>query len=290
MQTYKINPLQKYIIESKVIVINDYFKVRIANSLYEKYTKKNYDNGIKCFSNYINEIKNLNIKYPGNANPIFYIYIVPNDTFKELLGFDNDLDIFGGGRPVIAHELDSFPNAYGVSSNIIEKRNNQSIMQNVNSLHEIAHLIHSVFYQYKNRFISEGIADVIPLYILDYESKFPAYLECIKELTEDKILSAKELINCENSFDRDPLIKNGSCSFSITYISSYLFIRGCVETIENTLKINRIEALQKLLEILKISTCINEWGVFDIANAIGIPQETLLYDKDMQLKIIKKQI
>ena len=39
MQTYKINPLQKYIIESKVIVINDYFKVRIANSLYEKYTK-----------------------------------------------------------------------------------------------------------------------------------------------------------------------------------------------------------------------------------------------------------
>lgn len=288
MYTYKSSPLQKYIDNSIVININKYFKIRIAENLEDKYKTHIYDKGINHFANYVEQIRNLDFKYPGNANPIFYMYIVPNKNFKEILGFPENLDLKGGGRPVYSYDLDGFPYAYGVSSNIIEERNNPNIMQNTNSIHEFAHLLHSLFFQFKNKFISEGLAEAITFYTLDYESKFNEHRNCIKELAEDKILSAKELIQAENNFDTELIIPNTSCSFRITYISSYLFIRCCIETIEKKFNLNRIKATQKLLEMLRVSANINEWLVFDIANAIGVPQDELLYEKKLQFNIVKK--
>lgn len=288
MNEYKANKLQKYITESHLITINKSFKIRIHNSLYKNYLNKVYDSGIKCFANYIEEINSLNIKYPGNANPTFYIYIVPDESFKELLGFSSNENIKGGGKPVTSYDLDSFPYAYGVSSNVIANRNNPNVMQDANSIHELAHLVHSIFFKMKNRLLAEGIADAITFYTLNYEEKLEQYRKCIKELTEDKILSAKELIKIENNFDQLPLIKGYSCSFSITYISSYLFIRACLETIESNFKLNRLEATQKLLEIIMTSPCTNEWGIFDIATSIKTPPEELLYSKKLQMEIIKR--
>lgn len=232
MNTYKQDQLQKYINDTKLIIINDYFRIRLSKELLVKYNNHLYDEGLNNFKRYVEVIKQLNINYPYNATPIFYMYIVPDENFKELLGFANDEKITSGGRPVNCYDLDGFPNAYGVSSNIVEGRSHPSIMQDANSIHEFAHLIHSIFFKDKNRFIAEGIADAITLYILDYESKMKDYQELIKSLKKEDILSAQELIKIENDFDIEPMIKNKSCSFEKTYISAYLFIRTCIETIE----------------------------------------------------------
>lgn len=287
MNEYKINALEQYIKESKIITITDYFKIRLSNELYIKYSNHLYDDGLNCFLDYINEIRSLNFKYPGNANPIFFMYIVPNDNFKELLGFAKNFNYSGGGRPVESYDLDGFPTAYGVSSNIVEGRKNPNIIRNTNSIHEFAHLVQSFFFQNKGRFWAEGMAEAITFYTLDYENKLIEHRKCLKELTEEQILSAKDLIKIDNNFDTEPIIPDTSCSFSITYISAYLFIRGLIQIIEEKFKLNRIEATQKLLEIIRVSPCSHEWGVFDVATSIGINKEELLYSKKMQMNIIK---
>ncbi len=49
MNEYKINSLEQYIKESQLITITDYFKVRLSNELYQKYSNHLYDEGLKCF-------------------------------------------------------------------------------------------------------------------------------------------------------------------------------------------------------------------------------------------------
>ena len=112
--------------------------------------------------------------------------------------------------------------------------------------------------------------------------------QIIAAAMDGKLLSAKELIDSEQdcTYGKESVLPNKSCSFRYSYISSYLFVRGCIETIEKKHQLTKAEAIQQFLEIVKHSNCRNEWLVFDIANAIGISKEKLLIDKEMQINII----
>ena len=123
---------------------------------------------------------------------------------------------------------------------------------------------------------------------MDYEKIFDQHKKLLKELKKEQILSAQELITIDenNKFNDKPLVDNTSCSFELSYISSYLFVRGCLEKIGEKFDMNKIESTQKFLEIVKQSRCWNQWLVFDIANEIGISQEELLNGKDIQFNII----
>lgn len=287
MNGYEVDELQEYIENSNLIEVSDSFKIRLSNELMERYKKGLYSNELSILEKNMNEIKCIGIEYPANAKPVFYVYVVPNENFVSLLNYPEDKAITGGGKPVSCFDLDGFNSAYGVSSNILEVEDMLSIMKTVNNIHELSHLVHGMFFE-KNRFISEGFAEALPLYTLNYEEKFLKHRELLKTLKKEQILSAQELIELEenNNFDSDTLISNTSCSFEIAYISSYLFVRGCLEIIEKKFNINRNQATQKFLEIMRQTRCFNQWLVFDIANAIGISQDILLNGKDVQLSVI----
>ena len=287
MNEYNPNSLEEYIKESKLIVINNNFKIRLSKKLLEKYNKNLYHDKITLITEIIAEIKNLNIIYPANAKPVFYLYIVPDDNFATLLNYPKNRSNIGGGRPVASFDLESFNNAYGSSSNMLE-RPTTSIMSKINYIHEFSHLVHSMFFN-KDRFICEGFAEVIPYYILDYEDKFLEHKELLSSLKSNQILTAKELIELgeKNNFDSKPLIPNKSISFELPYISSYLFVRGCIEIIEKNFNLNKQEALQKFLGILRSSQSYNAYLVYEIANSIGIDKEELLNGKNIQINIIK---
>lgn len=286
---YEINPLKEYIDNSLLVTVTPYFKIRLAKDLFEKYKNGLYDKRINALLTYIDKIRDLNIKYPYNSNPVFYLYIVPDDNFKNLLKFPSNREKNGGGKPVTAFDLDSFPKAYGVSNNLLENKEAPALMGEINNIHELSHLIQSIFFT-KNRFISEGFAECLPLYTLEYEDKFDKHIELLKTLKGEDLYPASKLIQLEkeNNFDNLPLINNMSVSFELSYISSYLFVRVCIERIEALFSLDRKEATQKFLEIVKSSQCTNEWLVYDIATSIKIPKEKLLKDTDLQFSIIKK--
>ena len=288
---YKKNALKEYIKKSELRIFNERIKVRMAKELAIK-----YDSG--CYNNYLNNlyeclkmIDSLHIKYPGNAKPVLYIYIVPDDNYGELLDFPKIYDNGkGGGKPVSCYDLDGFNSAYGLSQNILE---NQPKVENdvskiENTIHELAHIIHSQFFN-NNQIICEGFAEALPLYALNFEEIFTEHRNSLINLSEDQILSAQEIINSEkdNSYGLETISSNNSCSFRISYISSYLFVRGCMEIITEKYGMSKAQAVQQFLEIVKDSNSFNEWLIYDIADALDLPKDELLNGKAMQLNILQ---
>lgn len=290
MNNYQIDELKKYIMESELLTINNDLKLRLSKELLEKYNRGLYDYKLSLIIKDINKIKNLNLKYPANADPIFYLYVVPNENFQKLLRIPMARSAnAGGGKPVVTYDLDSFNYAYGITSNILENKKEHSIMKMVNNIHELTHLVSSMFFN-KNRFISEGFSEALPLYTMDYEKDFELHKNCLSKLKEEDIITANGLINLENTsnFDTSPIIPNTSISFELPYISSYLFVRGCIETIETKFNLDRLSATQKFLETIRATSSINQWLIYDIANAIDLSEEELLNGKSLQLNILEK--
>lgn len=283
---YQPDKLREYIENSVLRVGNDSFRIRLSDELAQKYDSGAYDVTINNLAKGIKQIEKLGIRYPSNAHPIFYVYIVPDQNFVELLHFPFKT-AKGGGKPVASYDLDSFYYALGMSQNMFN--GNSNILRIANDIHELAHLVHSQFFS-TNRLLNEGFAEALPFYVMDYEKIFTDHLNAVKNITEDQLLSAEDLLIAEreNTFSKI-IIPNKSCSFRPSYISSYLFVRCCMEKIASKFDCDRVESAQKFLEIVKDSGGYrSEWLIFNIADAIGIPRDDLLNKKELQRDTLKK--
>lgn len=156
-----------------------------------------------------------------------------------------------------------------------------------NEIHELSHIVHSQFFS-KNLIISEGFAEALPLYALNMEEVFTEHKDILSNLNEGQILNAEEILTSENdnTYGTEKISSNKSCSFRLSYISSYLFVRGCMETIAKKFNLSRAQAVQAFLEIVRESECNNEWLIYDIADSLELSREELLYGKQMQLDLI----
>lgn len=288
---YKKNILREYIQNSELRNYSDKIRVRLSKELAEKYDSGAYDNYLKNMEKFYDILNSLNIKYPSNASPILYLYIVPDDNFEDMLQIPKTFSgQRGGGKPVGCYDLDGFKFAYGVSQNICENKPAEvtNIAKIENETHELSHLIHGMFFS-KNSIINEGLAEAIPLYVMGLEVEFDEHREALLNMDESQIYSASEILNQERNgiFGKDALLPNKSCSFRLSYISSYLFVRGCLETIENKFGLNKIESLQYFLEIMKQSSYYEDWLIYDIADTLDLDKEELLNGKSLQLEVIK---
>lgn len=287
---YEKNKLKEYIKNSELRVFNKDIKVRLSKELAIKYDKGYYNEYLNNISKYLKMIKKLNIKYPGNAKPVLYVYIVPDNNYRELLGIPEKYDNGkGGGKPVMCYDLDGFSSAYGLSQNILENKNKETDISKVeNEIHELSHIVHSQFFN-KNLIISEGFAEALPLYGLNMEKDFTEHKNALLNLEEEQILSVQEILKLEKdgTFGIETILQNKTCSFRISYISSYLFVRGCMEIIAKKFDLKKEDAVQRFLEIVRESECINEWLIFDIADALDLSREELLNGKQIELEVLK---
>lgn len=286
---YQKDYLREYINKSELRVFSEKIKVRLSKELAKKYDAGSYNNYLSNMQKCLDLIDTLNIQYPGNAHPVLYVYIVP-DNSSDLLRIPKIFDKgTGGGKPVQCYDLDGFNRAYGLTQNKLENSPAEEtrISRIENEIHELAHIVHSQFFL-THQTISEGFAETLPLYALGFEEIFDEHRNTIVTLDENQILSARELLNSEKegSYGAEAAIPNKSCSFRFSYISSYLLVRGCVETIAEKNECSKARAIQNFLEIVKQSKYTNEWLIYDIANAIGISQDDLLNGKQLQMKVL----
>lgn len=287
MKSYKISSLENYIKDTSIVNISNSFKIRMNNEELNDYNNHLYDIRIKAMKERIDKIKSLDIKYPYNSNPTFYLYIVPKENFRELLDFPSYIKSEWGGKPVRSFDIDGFKDAYAQSNNILLWNHPVSINEDANSVHELAHLVHGMFFN-NTKFLCEGFADAITFYILDYEKEVDGYKELLLNIKEEDILNANQLIEAEdnNTFNSIPLVPNKWCSFSKYYISSYLFVRSCIEKIEKDKGLTKKEALQELLNIMYNNHSIKQNQVFRIADELNIDKDTLLNSIELQIKTL----
>lgn len=290
---YQKDILREYVKNSVLREHSASLKVRLSKELAKKYDKGIYDNYLKELQSNIESVESLNIILPGNANPVFYLYIVPDENFDAYLrippAFSGNKK---GGKPVNCYDNDGFNSAYGISQNVAEDFNpDVTIDKKVNNIHEVAHIFQHHFYM-GNQVFGEGFAETIPLYGLDLEKNFDKHKDLLRNLKEEDIRTAKELIeeSRNGNFGEKAYVEKSTCSFRESYISSYLLVRGIIETIKDNTNCSKEEAIQIFLEFIKSSPNNNEYLVADVADFIGVPIDMLLNGKDLQISTINKII
>ena len=288
---YLYNALKEYIKNSELRVVNDRFRVRLSADLAKKYDNGVYKNALNLLISHIDAINSMKIKYPNGENPVFYMYIVPDKNFAELLAYPYK-DKRGGGRPVDSFEKDGFSAAYGTSQNMLANHSEtESVSQRENSIHEFAHMVQGMFFNTHLPILGEGFAEVIPLYSLKMEEQFDEHRNVIINMDDAQIFTVRDMYKmCQDgSFYTKNRVPNKSCSFDWSYISSYLFVRGYIMQIAKKFRINRLKATQKFLDIM-YDIQRDGVGLFvDMAAVIDMQPDELIDSKKLQ-KIAKKDI
>ena len=286
---YKKDSLKEYIQNSSLRIFKNTIYVRLSEDLVQNYDNWLYDIYLNSMYDYYNQLLSLDLKFPYNTHPNLYIYIVPLENYWELLSYPkNYYKWTGGWRPVNCYDLDWYRCAFGTTQNLcINYPENPSISEIVKKIHELAHIICNQITQ-KSTSFSEGLAETVPLYILDYEKSFIEHRDAILSLKQEEIFTVSELFSSErnNSFWTTSVYPNKTCSFRYSYISSYLFIRWLLETITELKGLSKIWALQYFLDFLKNSTYWHEWLVWEICNDLWLNSDEILNWKFLQNKVI----
>lgn len=286
MQNYE--KLKEYVEKSEIREFNERITVRFSKELAVNYDKGLYNDYLETNSKHIELLDSLNIKYKNDKLPTFYFYIVPDNNYAELL---NIPDYFAkksncGGKPVESFDNDSYSRAYGISQNIALSKHG-GISSIANQIHELAHLVTSEF-NLKHAFVREGIAELIPLYILDIESEFDDHRDVLSSLTEDKIFTINELLNFDKTgLGGKPLVPDRSCSFEQDYASSYLVIRGIIDIIIEKFNVSKIEALQFFLDTSSNIDLSGKKFILKLSEILGVDNNELLNSKNIQLQVVK---
>lgn len=274
--------LREYIKNSEMrVIVDGVFYARMSKSIAKKFDSGTYDYMLCEHKKCIRELKKLNIKYSANAKPKFYVYIVPDENFAELLRYPYK-NHNGGGRPVPSYDFDSFNSAYGTSQNRMIASGKIGINSHINLVHEYAHLIHNQFGFYAQMF-GEGFAELIPWYALEYEKLVPEHFASMQSM--EKIYTANELLESVAFSDT---VSGKTCSFQPSYMSSYLWSRAVVEHIRKKYKLSRIESVQKFLEFYNLTTYGKQWFIMELADLTGMNAEKLLYSTEYQQEILKQ--
>jgi len=114
-------------------------------------------------------------------------------------------------------------------------------------IHEWAHM---VVYKYNHKLthtLNEGLADLIPLYILDYQNFMPEYVEKLKSLNIDDIVSV-DYIDENTALDDDLTV---CAQNKHSYLSCYLFVLNIIKNIEIKFNKSKLDALLFFLELMR---------------------------------------
>ncbi len=262
-------------------IIDDVFYARMSSDIAKKFDSGCYDIRIAEHKKCINELNNLHIKYPANAKPVFYLYIVPDDNFVELLRYPYKYRK-GGGRPVDCYDMDGFSAAYGSSQNLLNSDRPVSMEQHVNNIHEYAHLIQHQFGSDAQMF-GEGFAELVPWYVMEYDKINPIHVAAMRSM--NKVYTANELLSSVKFSDKVP---NMTCSFQPSYMSSYLWVRAVVEHIHSKFKLSRVDATQKFLELYRNVKFSGHLLAEGLAKEIGMDADKLLNSTEYQMDVLKQ--
>lgn len=272
--------LRDYIEKSELRKVNNNFRMRMSPEIATKYDSGAYKTAIDEHAGCINELLKLKPQDILGKQPIFYTYLVPDNRLVELLNYPYPRK--RGGRPVDCFDSDGLNTAYGATQNTFVMLEKPSVMSHINNIHEYAHLIQGQLNPHKHVMFHEGFAEIVPWYILDYESKCP---EHVMAVADTDVYSANELLT---NVDFRDVVDGRICSFQKSYISSYVFVRALVEKIQSKYGLNKIEAVKMYLKVYAENNNDNQWLVVDFAKKLGLDADKLLGTTEYQKETLQK--
>ena len=278
---------------SKVYVINEKLKFRIPDVLIKDYEDGKFNNYIESMTNIVNMLDTLQVKYKYDAHPVYYIYMLSIDNYKEILQIPSNFDNgTGGGRPIGCIDPDGFYKAYAVTDNFCRysKEEYEEVFRKSNNIHEIVHLILNNKKFNPDRYFSEGLSEAVPLYVFDMEKDFTKHRDLITNLKEEDIIPINELYEQgdNNTFGDKKLNESYACTYRASYVSSYLAIASMIDHISKEYGIDKKKATSTFLDVAESTLGGNGMFLNSFASKIGMDFNTLYFGKEYQLEYINK--
>lgn len=271
--------LQDYIKNSELRIADENLCIRMSPDLAQKYDAGVYDAAVAEHVGCVRELMALDL-LPDKSKK-FYIYLIPDgENVPSLLNFPYK-DAKRGGCPVTCFDKDGLKRAYGVSESTFYKACN--VRGHVMKLHEFVHLVQTE-YKEKHQLISEGIAELVPWYLLDYDNQDIKGHVKVCSITD--IYAATNLLGIKDVFlDR---ASNSTASFQKSYISAYVFMRTVVEKMEAKYSLDKVRAVKLLLQWIAETKLNSGLLVMDFATRLGLNAEKLLYTTEYQKEVLQK--
>ena len=230
--------LQEYVKNSELRIVNDNFRIRVPQELVKKYDAGGYKAKLGFLhAGIIDELVTIFDGFFDNK-PIFYTYIIPEDMKTKY-----------AGHPIQGFEDDGFSMAYGTWPDGEAWVDDISVRTNI--MLEYADVIQENFNASKHDLFRYGFADVVPLYILDYESKYPEYAQ---RVAETEIYSVNDLLT--KPYEED--VPDEKCFFQKSSISAYVLVRTLLEKMQEKFGITKEEAAKLYLNIYAMSPETNQ--------------------------------
>ncbi len=280
-------PLADFLQDSEVRIVNDNLHFRMLPAVAKNYDHGMYDAAVDMWVDLVAEISRIGIRSPDKKKKVFYIYFVPDDFYSHMSGYENTL-----GKPEVGADADGFVYALCYLQQVLlpgTQTDKLNLFNRVTKLHELSHLVHSVFG--KNPFwFGEGVAEIVPWYLLGYEKRIPTHLKWMRALPQ--IYTLEDFSNGQG-FSREKVEKKIS-SYRTGYVSMYLITRAIVSGIAKKLKISPVAAVQKFLDLWHNAGAISGHEFTELcANIAGMDAHRLIYTtyyQNIVLDDIQKEI
>lgn len=273
--------LQKYVNESEVRNVNDDLCFRLMPENAKKFDSGLYGAAKDFWADLVKEITKIDIKYPNHKRNIFYVYWLPDDFYEKTMvpQLKNIL-----GRAVESKDTDAFADSLGYIQKCLtdEMQNDkENVFNRVSKLHEFSHLIHGNFGK-RERYLDEGVAEIIPWYILGYEKRVPTHLTWMRSLP--KIHTLNDFMTGKVSYVEK--VGKKISSYKSAYVSAYLICRAVISNIEKKYKISPVDALQKYLDLWYSAKCDGMEFIMQIANMAAMDTDKLIYTTEYQNQVL----
>lgn len=250
-------------------------RIYLTKEEYNQYQK----NGAPEFTRQITEVINvLSLHHLFPPTGYYQVVVVPKgEDFKNISGLPFTQGIGG---------IDGWPEALIFDDSCFFALSPTASF--VGLVHEFTHLVHGDLIEIYP--ILEGLAEAVPFYILNLTDE--KQQEIALHLTPQEIYPVTTLIKNGMFIDNT---KNTQAQYRKTYVSMYLWMRGYLETVQQKYNLDKLQALNFVLENFKQAAALPTLKQQEdyIAKLIGLKRKQVFDKINLQLtaqKSLKKSL
>lgn len=252
-------------------------RIAVRKEFMPEVSKKNLGkNFIENIDKLAQDITNLPLNY---KNPIHFSFLVV-PTGKEFSGIVKLPVEKGMCEAPIALDK-QYPLTLCVDENwFIQGFDNINISSRVGLTHELAHIIHGGYFRNLGQ-ISEGFAELLPHYLMNFEAQNINHKKALASFDE-KDMQTMAFVNQNGMFAKEN-IDGRNTQQRQSYMSVYLWMLGYVKRVENIYNADKFAATNMLLE--RFSQIDNQtWKdkIKAVADMVKIPQQEMMCGLSLQ--------
>lgn len=255
------------------------------------------DNRLKAVLKIVQDIlnKTAQIKLDlGDNFKVTFLMLAAGKEYSETVKQPNKRGLCGAEIPQLNNQLLTLC----VDEGFFERMENPNDIETKTALaHEAAHVIHSAYFK-KDFCACEGFAEVLPHYLLDFESKNLAHKKAIFALKSEDMLSLFSLNSPQEELNKNQVTQIQETATqsrypqqSRPYLSAYLWMLGYIKRVEKqhvdvkgkTPKERAVKATNLVLKKFSNTEFFSRpKRIKELADFIGLKSHDLLFETTLQ--------